>query len=84
MLQILCYIRIVLQVNKPIHLNIKDLRNMHKQRMENYEIPYSKLYEDQVIDCVLNRIGIESHPHALEEVGMCPECDAAALLSMVE
>lgn len=57
---------------------------MHKQRMINYEIPYSKCYEDEVIYCILKRIGIEQHPHALEEVGMCQECDAAALLSMVK
>lgn len=49
--------------------------------MKLYRIPYSKNYEDEVIDHIAkHKRNIQFHSHALEEVGMCLECDSAALL----
>lgn len=56
--------------------------------MKLYNIPYNKDYEDKVIKRILeykkdikNQKPIWTHLHWLEEVGMCVDCDAAALLN---
>jgi hypothetical protein len=59
------------------------LRAAHRARMGAWGLPFGDAYENAVIARALADPPPESHEHGHEEMGMCEDCDAAALLEAV-
>jgi len=51
--------------------------------MNAWGLPVDDAYENEVVERALTPPTPELHAHAQEEMGMCSECDAAAILESV-
>ena len=74
---------------RPTWLDGDRLRQMHRERLGAYGIPAHDQHEDDVVDRVtrwfLGREGEPtSHAHSFEEMGLCVDCDAAALIDALD
>ena len=69
----------------PVHVDVQHLHELHATRMKTWHLPHGDDYEFDVVHRVLDWArGMKeepiAHPHAQREMGMCLECDAAALV----
>jgi hypothetical protein len=71
----------------PVWIDVRRLRELHARRLSAWGIPSDP--EDDYATAVVERIlqyqrelddEPQAHPHQHEEMGMCLECDAAAVL----
>lgn len=69
------------------------VRDIHRERLKPWlghgTLPGDHEHEENVVRRVLGALAgdqdvPESHPHAREELGLCTECDSAAILERLE
>jgi hypothetical protein len=69
------------------------VREIHRERMKPWlghgELPGDREHEENVVRRVLGALAGDqeapiAHSHALEEIGLCTDCDAAAILARLE
>lgn len=73
--------------NAPFHIDIRSLRDLHRARLGAWGVPWALPYEDEVvlrIERYVRGLADEpiDHEHSIYEIGMCLECDAAAVLEL--
>lgn len=68
----------------PLMTTRDELLRRHRTRLGAFGVRPDDGYDDEVIDLALRALRgeatVRSHPHAGAEIGMCVECDAAALV----
>lgn len=70
----------------PMHIDVTHLHELHAARLAAWGLPSGDAYEDDVVSrCLDWARGVKpepiAHAHAIEETGVCLECDAAGLIA---